>query len=392
MAKSFREMRSDCSDGRRTARVILIHVVAIAVFAGISCPPPAAARKDDCTLKCPPPLPISPGVFVNNRFYATLQAAIDDVPSGATLALQTGIYVETLRIAGKQLRIIGKGATGDDRTEVHGVDPERGVVTYSGSGGGELKDLAIKRGGAAIVGESDGSLMPALAVKNVVITDTAIGAFGQFSDLLLKDSDISDLTAFGIVTLDVPRLQLLGINLLRLQGAGILVVNDTDGGEIVIENTESSLNALGGLEVQGRAGSVSIRNSNFLGNQRCGICLFNATNVAIDNCQMNETEPLDGRFGDGVLAILSENVTVENSILFANQRVGIASFGSLVVLRNDFFLDNAIDLNKETFEGVPGGFTSLGGLQCFTGDAEHTCQALSSVIEPPTPSTPPISP
>jgi hypothetical protein len=79
-----------------------------------SCRPPLLEGKGRCVFKCPPP-PTAPGVFVNNGFYATLQAAIDDVPTGTTLVLQNGIYPETLRIAGKQLQIIGKGAIGDER-------------------------------------------------------------------------------------------------------------------------------------------------------------------------------------------------------------------------------------------------------------------------------------
>lgn len=173
-------------------------------------------------------------------------------------------------------------------------------------------------------------------------------------------------------------------------GVGIVVFNSESGGRILIDGVESNQNVSGGLVVVGSGSPVEVRNSNFLGNGRAGVALYDANQVTLRSVQMNQNEvQSDGSFGDG-LVVWRSSVNVVDAITFANARAGIGVFGGFAALERTTFWDNPIQINVESIDGVRGRIENLGGLHCLRGDPpeEEPCQALSSGLSPPEPPGP----
>ena len=66
-------------------------------------------------------------------------------------------------------------------------------------------------------------------------------------------------------------------------------------------------------------------------------------------------------------------------------REEVASFGAAMSLSDAHLACNTIDLDGELVGGTVFSFQDLGGNWCGCGDAQRSCQVLSSQLAPPEP-------
>jgi len=325
--------------------------------------------------------------------YRTIQEAIDRVPDGATLDIAPGVYRENLSIAGKRLRIAGASGPGP-RTEIVAADEARAVIAYGSGGGGALQDLALRGGTFGVLAEA-GSRTGGdveLTIRRLTIRQTGSGVYGRFSKLELEDSRIVATESHSVVLLFCGvYCSVKDAFVSNAGGAGLYVANEAAGGAVCDPETGASLcihdsafvaNEGGGIMIIGGAKPVSIRHSWALANRFGGILLWGGSDVTIDETEASGSLPLDdGRFGDGIVAVLTPNLVVTDSITDSNARSGVAAFGSTIGLGGNWSVCNAFDMNYETFAGIPGNFVKLADNTC--GCVGDPCQALSSGLEAP---------
>ena len=121
-----------------------------------------------------------------------------------------------------------------------------------------------------------------------------------------------------------------------------------------------------------------------------------AAEVTIANSLVLDTQPLDGDFGDGVLAtsIVWELpngslrndeavVTLQESVIESSARAGLSAFASTLNVGSSWFECNTVSINGEMLESFDFAFTDLGGNQCQCGDESEPCRVLSSNLAPP---------
>ncbi|HZO15697.1 MAG TPA: DUF1565 domain-containing protein [Polyangiaceae bacterium] len=99
----------------------------------------------------------------------------------------------------------------------------------------------------------------------------------------------------------------------------------------------------------------------------------------------------DGLFGDGLAVgadtlqgmTWSGRAVVAFSLIEANARAGISSFGSHLSLGDSALMCNTIDLNGETDLGLPHTFENLGRNGCGCPEPLEDCKAQSAGLVPP---------
>jgi hypothetical protein len=316
---------------------------------------------------------------VPSRLYPTIQSAIDTAPAGSTIQLAAGVYEEAIRIEGKSVTLRGPDPS-EGEAIIVGADGRGAAITYARSGGGSIVDVAIHGGASGVAGVRDGGVTPApIEIKNVSISGTGRGVFGDFSSLSIKDSKISRTAWNGIAVTSASALSLNAIEVFGAVGYGIyldntsatlsnVLVHDNVFGGIYIGHSFAEV--LGGLAIQ---------------NRRAGITIVSSPLVLVQGLAIDNTLPQsDGRFGDGIDVFSSQIVGVLDTYLGYNSRVGIANFGSAVQVGNGTEICcSPIDMELETYAGEAGHFEKVGDVTCSCGGVIHACEAKSGTIGPP---------
>jgi parallel beta-helix repeat protein len=360
--------------------------------------------------------------------FRSLQEVIDAAPDGATVRIAAGIHriSEPLFVRGKGLTIDGAGCderpqdadprTGErTRTEsvtrLVGPPPARavpaesatGVLNYLG-GGGVLRGVKLSGFDAGVVGRDlDGGAKP-LAVHRTCVMETGYGVVWQASALLtMTDSLFRDVLASGIyVESLVPGsggVHLAHVGVANADNSCDYFVNTSAyvenalhfacGGEFGIAALNSSVQILSstvqstsgpGIYLEQSYGSVAQNTVGF--NHIAGILLVESGQVAVFGNEVFNTLPIQGDFGDGIIAFLSDAVLVNNNV-YANSRAGVANFSSTMVLQSNHLSCNGFDLNGETIT-TEFMFYNAGDNGCGCPFPVGACVAQSSGLQAPT--------
>jgi hypothetical protein len=266
--------------------------------------------------------------------YATIQQAIDAVPDGGTVLVKPGIYTEAITVFGKRVDLIGSGSAGRQRTEIAGAPPRSipdayaatGVITYGGGGGGRLVSFALRYGQTAVLGAGATAPLGPVHIEDVVISESARGILGEFSELIMNGVTITDTAGPGASVLCFEEVY---AKYVKFQGAGGvgMVIRNCLGSEIIEISGEFSDNARGGLAIVGDDATIGISDTVVSSNEDFGILFFLTGKAVISNTQVLATTDTDGPYGDGILAVGSGPVLVFGSSSTSNQRGGIMIFG-----------------------------------------------------------------
>lgn len=178
------------------------------------------------------------------RCYATIQAAVDAAPQGATVTIRPGTYTEQVNVGGKSLTITGYGAT---------VRAPQGMVPNI-----FFAEAPPKR---AVIGVGRGATVTIRGVTvdgaNSAETNTNLVGIGyQFASGTIQDTTVTNI---GFGTPRAPRElpDESGIPVLQAEGQGIYVGIDFDATPpeqilpITIENNTVSNYNFQGIEVYG---------------------------------------------------------------------------------------------------------------------------------------------
>jgi hypothetical protein len=112
--------------------------------------------------------------------------------------------------------------------------------------------------------------------------------------------------------------------------------------------------------------------------------VLDVTNSVVQDTQ---TRPVDGAYGDGIIANVlqqSASLNVDHVTVLGSARAGIATFGSVAAVSSTTIECNLIDLAAETQAEAAPDFRDLGGNLCGCGD-QGACKALTSSLAPPEP-------
>jgi hypothetical protein len=343
-------------------------------------------------------------VVVPSSQFRTIQEGIDAVVDGGSVIIRPGIYSETLTIS-KRVVLLGNGATGDDRTELMGADPDRGTVNFANGGGGVIASMLIRGGAYGIAAPAEEGSASSLALRDLMIAETGRGIFGRFSDLRVSDVEIRG-TSWNAVSLLAALGGLTFVDDVFADSGhvGMYIINNVgEIAPILISNVQLFDNPGGGIVVYGDGRDVYIQESDLIGNNYAGIRLMNVGLAVITDTLMAFTDPRsDGGFGDGLIAFCSGRVAVvgsqaptftenlESDRIIFNGRAGISAFGSDVTIKNTLMYGNPIDMDSESYPCGPGPdpiestWSNEGGNLCFDQQGSQIyCQLKSSDLAPP---------
>jgi len=291
-------------------------------------------------------------VTVPSALAPTIQAGIDAVADGGTIQVKPGVYQETLSIVGKQVNLIGGGCRGPKCTQIVGPVPQTivpfsqagGLVNYGPGGGGLLKDLALLGGDAGIRGFSSAGAVPAaVQVDDVVVHGAGRGIAGDFSDITVKDTEISGTVSHGIVLLYCEEMQLLNGLVSDTGGVALLILNLVNpSGVINIVDTHIFFFSEGGIVVVGGAKPVFITDCGVGLGGEWGILLIYASLAYVQGTNVTSIVRADDR-GHGLAVGYSDFVFVGDCSVTQCEYAGTIfhSSGGLI-LGMDSGIDNRI--------------------------------------------------
>lgn len=327
---------------------------------------------------------------VPNSQFPTIQAAIDAAPPGANIHIKPGTYHESLFVD-KQLQIYG--SEDEDGVTLAGpllqaVDPAGnalGILNYEDHGGGWLQHVRIEGSHAGVMG-LNGDPSAILEISDLEVVGSGIGIlWDSAAALTVRDSSILDSTSdeFGV---------------LFEGGIGIYIANaDVHLSNVDVGTVDISKNPSVGIYV--RQSQVKVDDGLIYGSNVAGIWAVDSTlSVHATALWGNHADPADGSFGDGIAVLLgSAELTAIQTV--GNERCGVSSFGAIIQVADNSFLDNAFHVCGEPLApstlapGLPGqeaGFeyVDLGGNYCGSDEVKVVCQVTSPGLEPPEPIPP----
>jgi len=358
---------------------------------GDDCVGESADDQDDCETS---------KVFdVPSQKFPTIQSALDALPSGSTVHVAPGTYVESLTVDGKVIRIVGAGQSGKRRTLLKAANDKVAALAFVNGGGGGVARLAIDGGLYGIEGRPtlnpDGlvSVVPSpMIVNRVAITSSSRGVYGSFSDLGIARVAISgtawngiSATMGGDLTVDTTVVKNAG-------GVGILVIGASTGaGRVNVFGVSLHDNVNGGLEIDAHGQPASVRQSFFLNNGRIGVMLAGVGPTTVDSIEANNTSTAGALYGDGIEVVqCTGRIAITGALVYDNARVGIANFASSVDLDNvRVRAGDGLPLDGETVGQQSYSYSlNPNNVTCDVGLGPAPCQVLSSAPQPPQPLRP----
>lgn len=340
------------------------------------------------------------------RDARTIQEAIDRVADGGTVRIAPGTYLESLDIA-KRVDLIGDGPRSRRRAILIAPTPRtvvpletaRGVLNYHEGGGGNLENLTVVGGDAAVLGLSSGRGPVAdVRVRNVSMLRNARGVAGRFGSLRLEYSAITQSLGHGVSLVCVQQLEVFGMTITNAGQVGLLVgpCAETQAQSVSLSGVSIGGNHAGGAAIFGSV-NVAITDSTFSGNHVFGV-LLSGTPGSTPVINSSFTGTAEGAIpsgtipGDGLIAVGTGNLAIIGSDFVGNQRAGVllydvptqGSFAQSVVSGNQLGIVLA---NFST--GDCATLVVNGSLNILTGNTEDdvldTCADLGIPPPPPVP-------
>ncbi len=353
----------------------------------------------------------------------TLQAAIDLVADGGTVAIKSGVFevTEPIYIIGKTVIIEGAGSSHRPKrgkltqiiapspTGVVDAESAIGVINFIG-GGGVVKNLDISGRDACIVGRALEEIGQPLIIENAYLSETARGILWQApSDVTVAQTKIMHCLWNGIsFSPGTPgvapeglgglhKITILNSILEDIENVGFAFI-DTVG---ICDNTVITSCTAGGIFGYGSV--VIVTDSVISLNNIAGIALFKSSGFIGRNSIIDTfpalSGPFAGKWGDGIIAALCQNLSVyENDIMFS-LRAGVSNFGGEVTLFSNDITCAAFDLEKGSLpahyfgpsdppQETPGLFKDFGDNDCGCPFPFGNCIAASAGLEAPNPPVP----
>ncbi|AGP37627.1 right-handed parallel beta-helix repeat-containing protein [Sorangium cellulosum] len=270
------------------------------------------------------------------RPVTTLEAALERVADGGTIALADGTYDEPAVIT-RPVAIAGRCAS---RVRIRGVSPlvvPPAIVAVLGAGEVTLRGLEIGGDGAGVVAKGSSAVTlervhikgaahagvlsgdgARVSVAESWIEGTRAGAagdgMGALADaggaLFVRESAVTGSRAAGVAALDA--------------GASAAVVGS------LVEGTSPSERLRDGEGIVARDGAeVSVERTAVVGNRLSGIVATGSASATISGVLVEGTMPgsLDPSYGVGVYAASRARVAIDSSVLLGNAEIGVAVLG-----------------------------------------------------------------
>ncbi|WP_437604520.1 right-handed parallel beta-helix repeat-containing protein [Sorangium sp. So ce834] len=270
------------------------------------------------------------------RPVATLEAALERVADGGTIALADGTYDEPAVIA-RPVAIAGRCAS---RVRIRGVSPlvvPPAIVAVLGAGEVTLRGLEIGGDGAGVVAMGASAVtLERVHIKGAAhagvlagdgarvsvaaswIEGTRAGAagdgMGALADtggaLFVRESAVTGSRAAGVAAL--------------YAGASAAVVGS------LVEGTSPSERLRDGEGIVARdGGEVSVERTAVVGNRLSGIVATGNASATISGVLVEGTMPgsLEPSYGVGVYAASRARVAIDSSVLVGNAEIGVAVLG-----------------------------------------------------------------
>ncbi|XXX71647.1 right-handed parallel beta-helix repeat-containing protein [Sorangium sp. So ce134] len=270
------------------------------------------------------------------RPVTTLEAALERVVEGGTIALADGTYDEPAVLT-RPVAIAGRCAS---RVRIRGVSPlvrPPAIVAALDAGEVTLRGVEIGGDGAGVVAVGASAVTlervhiqgavhagvlsrdgARLSVARSWIEGTRAGAAGEgmgaLADaggaLLLEESAVTGSRAAGVAALEA--------------GASAAVVGTLVEGTSPSEHLQDGE----GIVARGRA-EVSIESTAVVGNRLSGIVASTSAAATISGVLVEGTMPgsHEPSYGVGVLAATGARVAIDSSVILGNAELGVAALG-----------------------------------------------------------------
>jgi hypothetical protein len=366
-----------------------------------------------------------------NPAFPTLQEALDAAPDGATVRIAAGVHriPAPLFVRDKGLTIEGAGCderpgdidpgrgdggrrpgrvthlVGTPATEVVPAESAAGLLNYVGAGG-ILKGVKLSGFDAGIVGrDHDGRARP-LRVDRSCVVESGRGVLWLASALLnVNHSLIKKVLWNGMSVVGPPGGQggvhLAGVGVAEagnscaffkntsafVQGNTYFLCGGSFGlaaiGSSVIVNDSTFQSISGpGIYLEKSFGSLNHNTVGF--SHVAGILLIESGSVSVFNNEVFNSVQINGGFGDGILAFLSDAVLVSNKV-HTNFRAGLMNFASIVVAQSNQLSCNGFDMEGEPLDATPFHYYNAGDNGCGCPIPSGACVAQSVGLQAPAP-------
>lgn len=318
----------------------------------------------------------------------SLQSVVDEAPSGSVIRIRGIHETEPVWIRNKDLTFEGGGPDGPGRTEllrpapgVHDPIPEAdaviGTLNFINAGGG-VSRMRFRGGDAAIVGRATADWSRSgftMTIANAAISHAGRGILWKSTGKIkVSDSKITDVAWNAIAFAPLGGQSLFfdvhGINIFDFGNAAIAFV-DTPG---VCDDDHTVKNATiiggGGPGILAIRSGVCVFDSHIAATRGAGILAISAAVLVQHSKIFFPTPLLDGRAGDGIVAVAGPGrsvVTVLDTEIKNVERAYISNFGSEVIFTgNELVCTDGFDLEATQWLGFP---TTYSGPEFQCSDA-----------------------
>jgi hypothetical protein len=359
--------------------------------------------------------------------FASLQAAIDAAPDGATIEIKPGTYSldAPLVVRGKSLVIAGAGSGRDTEsaaqngrqkvthlmgpvpTEV--VDGRRavGLLNFV-DGGGVLQNMKLSGFDACVLGH-DGRSPRSLEIRDCALSDASRGCLWYAgANLTIVNSSFAGFIkhAVALVTQN-GALSLFGVNLFDIAENAILIksggeqdhvivdshIFNCGGAGIIVQGTfaiiidcELDFCTQGGIWFLGGKGLVD--GCDLDGSGIAGLSAVASDVTFLQNKVANTVAAPSGLWGDGIVvmadALAQSEADVLENVVADSERASLCNFGSVATLEANTLQCGAFDLAGEPLFGFNFQFMELPGNVCGCG-MPASCTFVSAGLAPPPP-------
>jgi hypothetical protein len=310
----------------------------------------------------------------------SLQDVVDEAAHGGVIRIRPGTHqLEPIWIRNKDVSFEGGGTDGPGRTELVRPSPDArdpipeadaaiGTLNFINAGIG-VSRLRMRGGDAAIIGRVTADRARAgytMNIANVAISHAVRGiVWGSPGKIKVSDTKVTDVAWNGIAIAPPGGQSLFfdlhGINIFDFGNAAIVFV-DNPG---VCDDDHTVKNATiiggGGPGILAVRSGVCVFDSHIALTRGAGILAISAAVLVQHSKIFFPTPLLDGRFGDGIVAVAGPGrsvVTVLDNEIKNVERVYISNFGSEVAFTgNELVCTDGFDLEATPWLGFPSTYS-----------------------------------
>ena len=299
----------------------------------------------DCFAQFPP---ASATHFVDDSFsiaeldethFSSIQAAVDRAPDGAIIAVESGLYQESLVLVGRNLSLLGRCA---EQTIVEGDDVERGILVTGGRV--DLRGLTFRFHRDGIVAKQ----AAIVTVRESIVSDNlgiGIWAMHPGTSLVFEDSVArngrpeGEDYGWGIAVTDNASMEIFRSNLENNTEAAIGAGNDPHAllenlsslvvSDSVVQNTKLDTTRAAGYGMVALGCAVQIKRCVFAANYGAHLVVSGSTtHLSVTETVFRDTKEMpyggwESRVGS-VLDVTEASVRMEKCSAYDSIQRGIA--------------------------------------------------------------------